>query len=267
MVRLTIWTALFFLSVVSARVTLILLSGVHEMNMGLDSVVDPLLFSPEVLSLLRHIFPTLGGFGHLGVYDTVVCVSEAAFGVSKLVEPDGNITQSSIMRVRGLPEAVAQMTGHENPLRLPRTLDDAVLGIFFLALVAHLLPQCHLPDWLHEAIRQTPSPITDFFTLLQHLIPHPGLVPGFIFLLLPMGVYSVRWQLAMLRILPMEVLPFHQHAAAHLWLILFVLGLISCLDALAHEIHMDFMRWYAVYTVSHQQNAQEGPTRQTSEAA
>merc|ERR1712098_563101 len=116
------------------------LTAVWEITLGVDRVVDPLLFSPEVLTAMYQAMPGLAGFGHLGLYEAIANTTAAVEGQAG---SDAGIGQLQLL----LPDALRSGAGEmlAGVWKPPETLDDLVLGILFLALDVHLLSGFTLP--------------------------------------------------------------------------------------------------------------------------
>eukprot|EP00416_Gambierdiscus_australes_P017855 CAMPEP_0171065552 /NCGR_PEP_ID=MMETSP0766_2-20121228/6908_1 /TAXON_ID=439317 /ORGANISM="Gambierdiscus australes, Strain CAWD 149" /LENGTH=343 /DNA_ID=CAMNT_0011521663 /DNA_START=194 /DNA_END=1225 /DNA_ORIENTATION=- len=247
--RLLAWTVLFYVAVVAARLATLVIVVDYEVVIGIDKVVDPILFPVEALDTVRAAFPALSGFGYLGVHDAVVQAGEAVAASS----PQASYRKALEMleqQLQHVAAAIAKVLAQRSAglWRLPGTLDDAALGTLMLLLGVQLLSVAPgLPLELREVLDRVPSPVTDARTLLQELAVVPGLVPAFLCVLLPLSVYGARWLLSWCCLLPMEALPVDQHMAAHIWMGLTLMGLLSLLHSLHGLVREDFLDWYATF--------------------
>lgn len=90
--RLGFWFLLLLLAAACSRPVLLTVSVFHELVMGVDRAVDPIIFPEQPLGALYRFFPAIGGFGHLGVYEATASLAEALADVAQSGRPGGWVT-------------------------------------------------------------------------------------------------------------------------------------------------------------------------------
>lgn len=242
--RLYLWTVLFCFGVIVGRILLLVILTVHEIVMGIDKVVDPYIFPPPAIDMLKQTFPSVGGFGNLGVFEAVSTVL-ASVPHGRAAAVQALLQLASTMQ--GLPHWMMVHLA-----RWPESLGEGSLGVLVLLVTSYMLLEGSTagPDqsFLARLASRIPSPIADGRALLRFLCPFPTMLPTLLVIVVPLEAYTTRWILDLLQLLPLSALPLDQHVAVHMWMALATCGIQLVVRDTSEAIREDFKSWYAALT-------------------